>query len=226
MMTPIERVSIKSQALAILGLNSTTATEEDIRLAYRSRVREKHPDRCNGQAGEFLRITDAYNFLCGEVDDFDPKVAREDMNSDTETERPISRTPRPTMDFTPKPRVRSKTMSRPVSKPMVRETETVLSDSVKKACETLLDDGSGLLATHQKRAGRKLAYTVPVKMLENVNKVVVPTGDLFDLRRMTPVALTISASDISGGSYLVPTDILEAHFSGARHVEIRFVADL
>ena len=44
-MTPIERVSIKSQALAILGLNSTTATEEDIRLAYRSRVREKHPDR-------------------------------------------------------------------------------------------------------------------------------------------------------------------------------------
>ncbi|MEO9823657.1 MAG: DnaJ domain-containing protein [Paracoccaceae bacterium] len=226
MMTPIERVSVKSQALAVLGLNSTTASESDIRLAYRARVREKHPDRCNGEAGEFLRITDAFNFLCGDADDFDPTVAPEKkMHAADNSERPISRTQRPTMDFTPKQRVRSETMSRPVSKPMVQETETVLSDGIKAACSAVLDD-DGLLATHQKRAGRKYAYTVPVKLLNNVNKVAVPTGDLFDLRRMKPVVLTIPASDIRGGSYLVPTEVMETHFSGARRVEICFTADI
>ena len=225
MMTPIERVSIKSQALAVLGLNSTTATDDDIRLAYRARVREKHPDRCNGESGAFLRITEAFSFLCGETENFDPTAPTE-THVVKEGDRPVSRTPRPSMDFTPKPRVKSKTMSRPVSKPMVQATETVLSDSVKDACKTALEGQDGLLATHQKRAGRKFAFTVPVKLLNNVNKVAVPTGDLFDLRQMTPVVLSIPASDISGGSYLVPSDVVEAHFSGARRVEICFTADI
>lgn len=224
-MTPIERVSVKSQALAVLGLNNTTATDEDIRLAYRARVREKHPDRCNGNADAFLRVTNAFNFLSGASDDFDPSAGSESQAKEADM-RPVSRTQRPSMDFTLKPRKRSKTLSRPVSKPVVQETETAFSPNVLKACKDKLGDESGFLATHQKRAGRKLAYTVPVRLLHNVNKVAVPTGDLTDLSNTKPIVLSIASADISGGSYMVPAETVEAHFSGARRVEICFIADI
>lgn len=223
-MTPIDRVSIKSQALAVLGLNNTTASYDDIRMAYRARVREKHPDRCNGNAEAFLKVTDAFNFLSGETDTFDPTTCESPANE--ATSRPVSRTPRPSMDFTPKPRTRSQTLSRPVSKPSVQATETAFSPEVLKMCKDALGEESGFLATHLKRAGRKLAYSVPVRLLNNVNKVALPTGDLFDKRQMKPIALTIAAADISGGSYLVPEGKLEEHFPGARRVEIRFIADI
>ncbi len=221
-MTPIERVSIKSQALAVLGLNNTTASDDDIRLAYRARVREKHPDRCNGESAAFLKITEAFNFLSGETDSFDPTEA-ENKGADT---RPVSRTRRPSMDFTPRPRTRSATLSRPVSKPAVQETETAFSPSVLHACKAMLGDEGGFLATHQKRAGRKLAYTVPVRLLNNVNKVAIPTGDLFDADQLKPSVLSIPASEITGGSYTVPEDIVKEHFPGARRVEICFTADI
>ena len=224
-MTPIQRVSIKSQALAVLGLNNTTATASDIRLAYRARVREKHPDRCDGDASAFLQITDAFKFLCGDTEEFDPNLP-EQTQSEEESEQTFSRTPRPSMDFTLKPRTRSKTLSRPVSKPMVQETETAIAKSVLRSCQDMLGDAHGHCATHQKRAGRRLSYTVPVKLLNNVNNVVVPTGDLFDTRKTLPIMLTINACDISGGSYVVPSDVVEAQFPGARHVEICFTADI
>ena len=224
-MTPIQRVSIKSQALAVLGLNNTTASEDDIRSAYRACVREKHPDHCNGKADEFLRITDAFHFLCGEADDFDPTVPEEAVQFSQE-QRPTSRTPRPSMDFTPKQRTRPTTLSRPVSKPTVQETETVFSKQVLSACDEALGAEDGFLATQQKRAGRKVAYTVPVTLLNNVNRVAVPTGDLFDPRQLKPVVLTVPASEIRGGSYLVPAGVVEGQFPGARRVEICFTANI
>lgn len=224
-MTPIQRVSVKSQALAVLGLNNSTATESDIRLAYRDRVREKHPDRCDGDASAFMRITEAFKFLCGETADFDPNTPDECLPS-KENQRTFSRTPRPSMEFTPKPRTRPATMSRPVSKPMVQESETAFGKSVLAACRDLLGDVEGFCATHQKRAGRRLAYTVPVKLLNNVNTVALPTGDIFDMRKTQPILLTINACDIDGGSYLVPSDVVEAQFPGARRVEICFTADI
>jgi hypothetical protein len=223
-MTPIERVSIKSKALAVLGLNNTTATDDDIRLAYRACVREKHPDRCQGNANAFLRITDAFKFLCGESDEFDPNASYDSPSQ--ENARPVSRTPRPTMDFTPKSRTRSTTLSRPVSKPIVQETETKLSEIVLTACKEELGDQDGFVATHQTRKGRGLSFMVPVKILQSANKVAVPSGDLFDTRKTNPIVLNIYAADISGGSYKVPADVVDAHFPGAHRVEICFVADV
>lgn len=221
-MTPIDRVSIKSKALAVLGLNNTTASDDDIRLAYRACIRQKHPDRCNGNSEGFLEATEAFNFLRGETDTFDPQPSQ----ADDAAPRPTSRTPRPSMDFAPKPRKRSQTLSRPVSKPSVQETETTFSEDVLKSCTDLLGEEGGLLATRQKRAGRKLTYTVPVRLLGNMNKVAMPTGDLFDKRRIKPILLDVPATEISGGSYIVPESHLEKCFPGARRVEIRFVADI
>ena len=224
MMTPIERMSIKSQALAVLGLNNTTATEDDIRLAYRACVRENHPDHCQGNANAFLRITEAFNFLRGETDVFNPNEST--GSSTEENARPVSRTPRPTMDFTPKPRVRSATLSRPVSKPVVQETETKFSEIILRACKEELGDHDGFVATHQTRKGRGLTFLVPVKLLKNANKVAVPSGDLFDTRKTNPIVLNIYAADISEGSYKVPADVIDPHFPGAHRVEIRFIADI
>lgn len=224
-MTPIERISIKSQALAALGLTNSTATESEIKSAYRARVKEKHPDRCDGEAADFIRITDAFEYLSGEAQDFDPSPRPSTVKPSAE-ERPISRTPRPSMDFEQKPRVRSKTMSRPVSRPSLQATKIKISEDILMACSALLGDEEGLVATHQKRAGRKLAYRVPVKLLQNVNRVAVPTGDLVDARQIKPVLLTIEAADIHGGVYHVPQDVVEEQFPGARSVEIRFAADI
>ena len=222
-MTPIERMSIKSQALAVLGLNNTTATDDDIRLAYRACVREKHPDRCQGNPSAFLRITDAFNYLCGESEYFDPNVTYDSSGKDT---APPARSQRPTMDFTPKPRTRSATLSRPVSKPIAQETETKFSKAVLEACKDELGENDGFVATHQTRKGRGLTFSVPVKLLQNVNKVAVPSGDLFDTRKTSPIVLNVFANDISGGSYDVPADVIDAHFPGAHRVAICFVADL
>ena len=109
---------------------------------------------------------------------------------------------------------------------VVQETETTFSEDVLKSCKDLLGEEGGLLATRQKRAGRKLTYTVPVRLLANMNKVAMPTGDLFDKRRIKPILLDVPATEISGGSYIVPESHLEKCFPGARRVEIRFVADI
>ena len=224
-MTPIERISIKSQALAALGLKNSTATESEIKSAYRARVKEKHPDRCDGEAADFMRIMDAFEYLSGEAEDFDPTPRPSTIKPDVE-DRPVSRTPRPSMEFDQKPRERSKTMSRPVSRPTLQATKIKFSEDILSACNALLGETEGFVATHQKRSGRKIAYRVPVKLLQNVNKVAVPTGDLVDARQIKPVVLIIDASDIHAGVYHVPSDAVEAQFPGARSVEIRFFADI
>ncbi|NNE88485.1 MAG: DnaJ domain-containing protein [Silicimonas sp.] len=217
-MTPIERVSIKSQALAVLGLKNSTATDLEIKSAYRARVKEKHPDRCNGASDEFMRITNAFEYLSGETQDFEPEFGVRQAT--------VSRTPRPSMEFEQKPRTRSKTMSRPVSKPSLQATQIKFSQDILTACKALLRDDGGLVATHQRRVGRSVAYKVPVKLLRNVNKVALPTGDLVDTRRVQPVVLEINASEICDRAYRVPSDVVAQQFPGARTVEILFVADI
>jgi hypothetical protein len=130
------------------------------------------------------------------------------------------------MDFEVKPRERSKTMSRPVSRPSLQSTKIKFSEETLLACSELLGEEEGLVATHQKRAGRKVAYRVPVRLLQNVNKIALPTGDLVDARQIKPTVLTVNAADISGGVHHVPQDIVEDKFPGARSVEIRFIADI
>lgn len=225
-MTPIQRVSVKSQALAVLGLESTAATDREIKSAYHAKVKEKHPDRCGGLAAEFMLISNAYEYLSGEASHFDPTLGTERVaaKAANKPERPVSRTERPSMDFAPSQRPRSQTMSRPISKPAVQVTKMELSKDVLSACKELLD-GDGLLATHQERSGRKLSYYVPVRLLNIINKVAVPTGDLVDARRVKPTLLEINARDIKDGAYQVPQDVMAEQFPGARSVEIRFIAD-
>ena len=77
-MTPIERVSEKSRAFAILGV-PRECTKSDLKSAYRQLAREKHPDQESGSADEFSRITNAYQYLQENADEFgisDESVAK------------------------------------------------------------------------------------------------------------------------------------------------------
>lgn len=61
-MTPIERVSARSKALATLGLRGNP-TKSEVRKMFRKLAFEKHPDQGNSTDEEFARISDAYHLL-------------------------------------------------------------------------------------------------------------------------------------------------------------------
>jgi hypothetical protein len=51
-----------AEAYRVLGLNAD-ATAEEVRRAYRERVKAVHPDREDGDEAEFKRVTEAYEVL-------------------------------------------------------------------------------------------------------------------------------------------------------------------
>ena len=51
-----------AEAYRVLGLDAD-ATDEDVRRAYRERVKSVHPDREGGDEAEFKRVTEAYEVL-------------------------------------------------------------------------------------------------------------------------------------------------------------------
>lgn len=58
-----QRGMSRRRALSVLGLEPG-ADDADVRAAYRSRVKETHPDR-GGDADAFMRVTEAYERLDG-----------------------------------------------------------------------------------------------------------------------------------------------------------------
>ncbi|WP_413717843.1 J domain-containing protein [Silicimonas sp. MF1-12-2] len=71
-MTPIERVSVRSKALATLGLQGNP-TKSEVRNVFRRLAFEKHPDKCKGADDEFARISEAYQMLFESAEDDTPK---------------------------------------------------------------------------------------------------------------------------------------------------------
>ena len=73
-MTPIERVSARSKALAILGLRGNP-TKSEVRKMFRKLAFEKHPDQGNSTDEEFARISDSYHLLSEIAADDAPAAA-------------------------------------------------------------------------------------------------------------------------------------------------------
>ena len=67
-MTPIERVSARSKALSILGLEGNP-TKSEVRKVFRKLAFELHPDRGNDTSDEFARVSDAYQLLFETAED-------------------------------------------------------------------------------------------------------------------------------------------------------------
>ena len=194
-MTPIERISEKSEALAALGLPAQTNTAE-IRKAYKSLVLEKHPDQGACSTSEFTAITDAYQFLKANADALGIPDA-------------------------PKPARRA--TSRPMMQPTETEFSEDTIEECKSCLPGIATDAEHV-STILHRLGRKLTYFVPTAPANGTNDVVVPTGELVDTRRAHPRLVSVDANDIAAGVYEVPSDVCEDIFPGARSVKIRFSA--
>lgn len=197
-MSPIDRVSLRSQAFSTLGV-SKSATRSDIRSAYRKLAFEKHPDRHPESANEFSRITEAYRTICENAGEFQ-------IPEKTQDEQPVS--------------------ARRVSRPVVTATETTFDDITITQCKEALKDAPEGTTVHAAtavyRKGRYLTYFVPGKLGKGTNVVAVPTGMLHDSRHVLPKTLQFEHQDARGGHFDMPEDTCAEHFPGARRVQIRF----
>lgn len=73
-MSPIDRIKHRTDAFEVLGV-SKGATLEEIKCAYRKLVFEVHPDKNPEGNDAFIRISQAYRYLCENANDLGPQVA-------------------------------------------------------------------------------------------------------------------------------------------------------
>lgn len=194
-MTPIQRISEKTQALDVLSL-SRHATTADIRAAYKRLVHEKHPDHGRGSSEELAEITEAYQFLKNNSEELgirDRRVTSKSIN------------PRPSVKAT----------ETAFSEDILAECKSALPKD---------SDHAQHISTMLHRMGRKLTYFVPTPPANGDNDVVVPTGELVDTRSAHPQIVPVQTNDIMAGVYEVPRDVCDDLFPGARSVKIKFVA--
>ena len=193
-MTPIERISRRSKALEVLGLDGNP-TKTEVRRVFRKLAFERHPDHGNGSPEEFAQISDAYRFLSETaVDDVQPKQPR-----------------------TPKP-----TMSRPAVQAIETEFSEATLDQCEAMLGTPDETCTRHITTRLYRKGRMLTYFVPSAPAKGLNRIAIPTGELIDSRRMDVQVIDIWSGDIAGQTYDVPAQTCARVFPGARSVQIRF----
>ena len=204
-MSPIDRVAQRAKAFTVLGV-SASATQDDIRKAYRQLAFDKHPDRNPDTETEFARIAEAYRFV-----------------SDHAAELGIKPTP---ANDSPAPRPR--TVSRTVSRPSVQAAETAFDEATIADCKALLDaeGGPGTLhaSTAVYRVGRSMTYFVPTPIEKGRNEVVVPTGMLSDSRKSLPKIVAFDSREAAGGFFEMAAEDCAEYFPGARKIQIRFAS--
>ena len=191
-MSPIERVSVRSQDLSVLGLTGTP-TKSELKKAFRKLALEKHPDHSDTSHEEFAAIADAY------------RRALDAASDDTSAEKSSS----PNIK---RPSVRT-------TETLFPEQDL---DACKWAMADTDAGGARHVATRLERKGRVLIYVVPTQPEKGLNSVGVPTGDLVDNRRLESTVLQIWSGDIKAGTYFLPAQKCAVLFPGARSVQIRF----
>lgn len=194
-MSLIDRVQRRTDAFSVLGVSSS-ASQQEIRQAYRKLAFTKHPDRQSGNSGEFAKINEAYKYVCENADELG-----------------IPKKPAP---FDP----------RRVSRPAARPSDHAFDMATIAACNAALSaerpGGAQHVATRVYRVGRNLTYFVPSKVLAGENAVAVPTGMLHDNRQALPKVLSFDSNETHGGMFEMSADDCAKFFPGARRVQIRF----
>lgn len=197
-MSPIDRISLRSQAYAVLGV-SARASNDEIRKAYRDLAFRKHPDQHPEFAEEFARITEAYRTICENAEELGLTSPR----------TPANRSAAP-------------------SRPSVTPSEMVFDEVTLGECRAVLDavdePGTRHVATRLYRRGRSLTYFVHGAVRPGQNTVVVPTGMIVDVRRVLPRIIAFDSREAPGGTYEMSADLCARHFPGVRSLSIRFAS--
>lgn len=191
-MTPIERVSARSQALRDLGI-AGNPSKSQLRSAYRKLAFEKHPDQGSECDEDFSRISAAYHLLVAAAVD----------------------------DRKPEP-VRSANVSRPSVPATESVFADDVLASCRALFGEVENDASRHVATRLYRKGRSLTYFVPTAPVIGINQIALPTGDLVDTRNVLPAIVEVDFRRIAAGAFDVPAHVCANVFPGARSVQIRF----
>lgn len=192
-MTPIERVTAKTNAYATLGL-TTACTRSELRSAYRKLAFEMHPDHGKGTADEFRRISEAYKFLNEIIPDAKPLQARPAANSVT----------RPSLTPTE-----------------IQIDEAALRRCRDCLVEECGDDAAKHIPESVIRNGRALTYIVQARLARGRNRIALPVAGLTDSQAAT-VVLTVASYQLVGDQFSVSDHLCKGLFPGARSVTIRF----
>lgn len=192
-MTPIERVTAKSNAYATLGLTAACSKSE-LRSAYRKLAFEMHPDHGKGTADDFREIAEAYKFLNDIMAGAEPIMPRPAANS----------------------------VSRPTLKPTEIEfDEAALRRCRDCLVEDSGEAAEKHIPASVIRNGRALTYIVHSRPARGRNRVALPVAGLTESQAAT-VVLTVAGYQVMGGDFVVSDHLCKGLFPGARSVTIRF----
>ena len=184
----------KAQALETLG-GDPSASEAQIRDAWRTLAFKTHPDRCNGSDTEFVRINAAYELI--------RKEGRSPMQAQTRSRRPAGQT-------------RSGELS--------PDVETLCRNELAEKAPKQAAAADHVAAA-VRRKGRRVTYIIRTPLSEGSNRVALPTGELEDNRKVKPQVVTFASDTAGQGQVIVPDTLRESMFPGARSVRILFDAD-
>ncbi|MEL6801230.1 MAG: DnaJ domain-containing protein [Pseudomonadota bacterium] len=184
----------KVDALQTLGV-AASASEAEIREAWRTLAFKTHPDRCNGSDTEFVRINSAYELL--------RKHGHTPLERPTRSRRPSIQTR--IVDLSP-------------------DVETLCREQLVEEGAVGAGVAEHV-ASAVRRKGRRLSYIIRTPLSEGSNRVALPTGELEDNRKVKPQVVTFTSDKTGSGQVVVPEGLRETMFPGARSVRILFEAE-
>ncbi len=191
----------RAKAIETLGV-SENATPDEIRAAWRKLAFSLHPDRNDGEGDALAEVNAAYEYL---------------RNDNPATARPR-----------PGPMQRAAGYQR---RPAVVTRIVELTPSEATACHGSLDaepknPEQEVVAQHVpatiRRKGRRLSYIVRSSLEVGSNRVALPAGELEGNRKVTPKVVTFSSAHRGPGRIVVPDQMRESMFPGAKSVSIHF----
>lgn len=216
-MSPIEKTRARSDALRVLGLESS-ASIEDVKAAWRRIAFETHPDRQNGSLDSFVVAKSAYDFLTGSASDLEFLAAAEAQRSASAGQSGG------------RPRVVTRILK--FSADALSECQELL---VEQPAVTDQSDHDGEVATAGRttnttdhvpnavrRRGRCLTFLVGTPLGQGTNRAALPTGVLENNRKLKPKIVTFNSGGTGSGAIEIPEKLRSSLFPGARSVRISF----
>lgn len=211
-MEPVDKIKARTDALADLGL-ATCASSEDIREAWRRIAFQAHPDHTPGDCGDFSRAKAAYDYLRQEG-----LSVRGAAGSGPQVPKRV-RIRKRVIELPPEDIATCKEMLGPARVlTHMTDGDAAPNKAAASAASDHVPDAIGC-------CGRHLTYFVATPVSQGANRVALPTSVLTSRRCTETEVLSFQSKNTGPGEVVIPENIRERKFPGAKSVRIRFEAD-
>ena len=200
-MTPIQKAWSRSEALSTLGLRGPE-TFDEIRRAWKRKAFETHPDQMNGETDAFHQARAAFEWLSSYQDG--------------------------TVDAMFSAAKASVAPRRPIRDVKPTEKHRALSAAERTQCLKLLESHCEPSAADHVvdtvlTNGRSVEFVVSSAMVSGCNRVAFPTGVFGKTQDCAAKLVRFNVKDSRATEVIVPDNVREKLFQGAKSVRIRFV---